>query len=185
MRHLPAFLLLAVVAECTVFPLAATASPSPDEDRINLWPVMYKRGGQLSILGPVFSISDENFSFRPFFAVNSESGKRIRVLYPLSEFNPGSGPNWIGPYLWGPGYNMLIPAWSHRKEGENHSFWVLWPLIRKKEWNDTRIWWAGPIVGTLSDLDRTAPPVSVSSGGSIAKSKRPTAVPSSISCSFP
>ena len=150
------------------------AAAASDDDRINLWPVLYKKGGQLSVLGPLFVLSDDNVALRPLFAVNTEEGKRIRILYPLSEFNPGSQPNWIGPWWWGDDYRVLFPLFWHvgepfepggtglnalvplywiRRVGDNHSLWAPWPLARNTHWNGKHTWWVGPLAGGVEDAE--------------------------------
>lgn len=73
-------------------------SPFEDEassERVNLWPIAYRSGDELSVLWPLFDIDSRGFALRPLVAKDEGSWS---VLFPLASFDTDAGDGWIGPF---------------------------------------------------------------------------------------
>jgi hypothetical protein len=147
MRHALLALALSCLTVSAQEPSSAgPAKPAPRvEDRLNLWPLLYIDGDEVSVLAPIFRRTDDSVALRPIFAWNS-SRQRLRVLYPLMEFNFAAGDGFVFPVFWGNDYtvgfplywdfreangrtNTLLPVWYYSREGADRSWWAAFGLI--------------------------------------------------------
>lgn len=83
------------------------------EERINLWPMMYKQGDTLHVLGPIVKVAPDNVAVRPLIAVNTQNDLRLRVLYPLAELNAGPASSWIFSFFWGEHHRVVFPFFHY------------------------------------------------------------------------
>ena len=95
-------------------------------DRVNLWPLLYYRDPALSVLWPIFEVTDDHTAIRPLFSVyNKTEDKPIyNVLWPLTHFDTKNKNGHIFPVFWGksqcaagPGcsreYCVIFPLYWH------------------------------------------------------------------------
>ena len=70
-----------------------------DSERVNLWPLAYRSGDELSVLWPLFDVDQRGFALRPIVAKDESSWS---VLFPLAAFDTDAGEGWVGPFysLW-------------------------------------------------------------------------------------
>ena len=68
---------------------------SPASDRINLWPLAYHNGSEISVLWPLFDVDQRGFALRPLMA---KDGSGYSILFPLASFDTDAGEGWIGPF---------------------------------------------------------------------------------------
>ena len=124
----------------------------PAEQRVNGWPVVYYRDPALSVLWPIFELTDDHTAVRPLFSVYGldRSNREYNVLWPLAQFDRQSGDSRIFPLFWGSnhfvgfplywhfdepwgakgGTDALLPFWTVNRKGTNElSAWALWPLV--------------------------------------------------------
>lgn len=144
--------------------------------RVNLWPVLYMRDGTVHLLGPVVKVAENDVAVRPLFAVNTEQERRVRILYPLSEFNAGNKGSWVFPLFWGEdhrvafpfywrfdepyaetgsGYHGIPPFYSYYRKGDRYSLYAPWPFVRVSDWGDKKVRRAWPIYGEYETVRRT------------------------------
>jgi len=107
-----------------------TAYTGPVEDRVNLWPLGYYREPALSVLWPLFSLTDDHLAVRPFYSQYRQKGAladydEFNLLWPLCQFDTLHHRHRIFPAFWGDnGSFALFPlVFRHR-----HSF-TLFPLV--------------------------------------------------------
>lgn len=106
----------------------------PAEDRINLWPLVYYRDPALSVLWPVFELSDEHFAARPVFSVygTNASTREYNIVWPWAQIRPGRD-SWAFPAFWGRDYAVVFPLYWHygnpfSERGGTDALIPLWAL---------------------------------------------------------
>jgi hypothetical protein len=134
----------------------------PAEQRINVWPAFYYREPALSVLWPVFELTDDHAAVRPLFSVYGldRNLHEYNVLWPLAQFDQRSGNNRIFPLCWGEDYRVLFPFYWHYDQpwgaqGGLDSLFPLWWLDRKESdhFNLSSPW---PLVHVWSNQKRDA-----------------------------
>ncbi len=141
----------------------------PAEDRVNLWPLLYYRNPALSVLWPVFELTEDHAAVRPLFSVyrRQEERKEYNILWPLAQFDRHLANNRIFPVYWGDDYAAVFPLYWHidtpfadkadgvdalfplwfysRQRDDDYSFHLLWPLYNCKHDGDTQGWRLWPL----------------------------------------
>lgn len=131
----------------------------PIEERISVWPLFYYREPAVSVLWPVFELTEDHAAVRPLFSVYGldETNQEYNVLWPLIQFNQRSAESHVFPIFWGKDYSTVFPLYWHsgepfgpkggsdtlfplwhlsRKDSERFNLYSPWPLIRF--WADTK-----------------------------------------------
>ena len=129
----------------------------PVEDRVNVWPAFYYREPALSVLWPLFEMTDDHVAVRPLFSIYGldQTNHQYNVLWPLTEFDRRTDDNWTFPVFWGESHFVLFPLYWHYgqpwgSEGGTDSLFPLWILSRKE--NDRfSLWSPWPLAYTWSD----------------------------------
>ncbi|MBL7016286.1 MAG: hypothetical protein ISR84_01875 [Kiritimatiellales bacterium] len=85
-------------------------------DRVNLWPVLYYRDPALSILWPIFELTDDHTAVRPLFSVYNKTEEKpvYNVLWPFLRFDTKNENNRIFPVFWGK--NRCVSGCNYNKE---------------------------------------------------------------------
>ena len=111
-------------------------------DRVNLWPILYYRDPALSILWPIFEITDDHTAVRPLFSVYNKTEKKpvYNVLWPFIRFDTKNENNHIFPVFWGKNrcvtgrqcnreYCVIAPLYAHLNDPfAGHGKSILFPL---------------------------------------------------------
>lgn len=116
------------------------------EDRVNLWPIAYYREPALSVLWPIFSLTDDHLAIRPIYSQYRQDGKdsdydEFNFLWPICQFDTKHDEHRIFPLFWGDGNFDLFPLlwWRFDKS------FTLFPLVWWKK-NDyfhvLPLWWS-------------------------------------------
>jgi hypothetical protein len=131
----------------------------PAEQRVNVWPAFYYREPALSVLWPVFELTEDHAAVRPLFSVYGldRPNQQYNVLWPLAQFDRQTGDNRIVPLFWGDDYRVLFPLYWHfgapwgapggfdslfplwmlsRHESKHFDLYSPWPLVRF--WSDQK-----------------------------------------------
>jgi hypothetical protein len=133
----------------------------PVEQRVNVWPAFYYREPAVSILWPMFELTDDHAAVRPLWSVygldRTNHGYQYNVLWPLAQFDLQTGDSHVFPLFWGDdcfvlfplywhggqpfdlgkGYDSLFPLWIfNRGESNRFSLYTPWPLVHV--WSDPR-----------------------------------------------
>ena len=116
------------------------------EDRVNLWPIGYYREPALSVLWPLFSLTDDHLAIRPLYSQYRQGGKdsdynEFNFLWPLCRFDIKHHKHRVFPFYWGDRHVGLFPLASWRF-GESAS---LFPIVwwKKDEYFDVfPFWWS-------------------------------------------
>ncbi len=155
--------------------LDTLADKAPNRERLNLWPIVYVSEEGFHAFGPIVKVSDDNFSLRPLFAVNTARHPRIRVLYPLSEINVGGDYNWIFPFFWGDnhrvafpfywrfdqpysgayGYHGILPLYSLSRRKDYVSLYAPWPFVHYKNSPSKQVRRIWPLYGHTETPEST------------------------------
>ncbi|MGO9587083.1 MAG: hypothetical protein ACLP2Y_12880 [Limisphaerales bacterium] len=121
------------------------------EDRVNVWPAFYYREPALSVLWPLFEMTDDHVAVRPLFSVYGldQTNHQYNVLWPLTELDRRTDDNWTFPVFWGDSYFVLFPLYWHYgeplgNEGGSDSLFPLWILSRKEN-NRFSLWRPWPL----------------------------------------
>ncbi|GEM_PF-1980940 len=94
-----------------------------DSERVQVWPLVYRRDASLSVLWPLFETTDDHYGIRPFWSVyNLDRGgdeREYNVLWPLSQFDFRYNEHRVFPCFWGGAsgdrYFVLFPeVWWFR-----------------------------------------------------------------------
>ena len=128
-------------------PAAPTPVPAPAlQDRLNLWPLLYIDGDELSVLAPIYRQDSQQVALRPLFSWHSGK-KRLRVLYPLAQFEFARNEWFVFPFYRGPDYTVAFPLyWDFRSpKGRTNWFFPLWAYERTE--NAWKGWTALGLVG--------------------------------------
>ena len=130
-----------------------TATAELDTDRINLWPVFYKRASDVSVLWPMVAVNDDGNGVYPFYSYYYSN--EFNVLWPMSSFSLEEGggsrvlntywddeeltvfpfffkdeDSWLALLVAGAGtnewYSVMPPMWIH---WYNDDAWFLLPAM--------------------------------------------------------
>ncbi len=124
----------------------------PAEQRVNGWPLLYYRAPALSVLWPVFELTDDHAAVRPLFSVYGldESTREYNVLWPLAQFDRRKGESHVFPVFWASNHFVLFPAYWHfgHPWGTNGGTDALFPLwiVKRKDTNELGVWALWPLV---------------------------------------
>lgn len=91
-------LALVLAASCQTADRLWRVSPFDEEaasERVNLWPLAYRSGDELSVLWPLFDVDSRGFALRPLVA---KDGSAWSVLFVLASFDTDAGEGWAGPF---------------------------------------------------------------------------------------
>jgi hypothetical protein len=142
----------------------------PAEERVNVWPAFYYREPALSVLWPLFELTDDHVAVRPVFSVYrlDQPNHQYNVLWPLAQFDRRTDDSWTFPVFWSDSHFVLFPLYWHygepwgnaggsdslfplwilsRKENDRFSLWSPWPLMRF--WSDQKDHTDGSLVFPL------------------------------------
>ncbi len=157
--------------------------PGADERRVNLWPLAYSREPALSVLWPVFELTEEHVALRPLFSAYGDTERywEYNLLWPLCQTDTRSDDHRVFPYFWGSEkrgdgrqsyhalfpllwhkedeYHALFPLWAYnqeslRDESLSRDLWLLWPLLRRHTSAEVFEWHAG-LFGRYADTRGT------------------------------
>lgn len=154
------------------------ASSAAADDRINLWPLLYKEPGKLSILWPIYEKKPDGFAVRPLFGI-WQNGREYDVLWPLGNFDGVAGEYRFFPFFWSKGHFTAFPLIYHakndftfvlpfmgtgggskrrfitilpplyfRREGPAGRTDVLWPIFNVKTGSEEKGWRVAPLFGS-------------------------------------
>lgn len=127
----------------------------PAENRVNVWPLFYYRDPALSVLWPVFELTEDHAAVRPLFSVYDldQPKHEYNVLWPLVQIDQNAGAGRIFPWFWGRDGYALFPLYWHQGEpfgaaGGCDTLFPLWMLNRKSTnyfnlyspWPLARVW---------------------------------------------
>jgi hypothetical protein len=134
----------------------------PVEQRVNVWPAFYYREPALSVLWPLFEMTDDHAAVRPLFSVYGldQTNHQYNVLWPLAQFDRRTDDNWTFPVFWSDSHFVLFPLYWHYGEpwgngGGSDSLFPLW-LLNRKENGRFGIWSPWPLVYFWSDQTNKA-----------------------------
>ena len=130
--------------------------------RVPLWPLMYYREPALSVLWPLFELSDTHVALRPFFSVEGLDQKQqvYNVLWPLAQIDNQTGHHYVFPLVWWgqpegeEDYTTLFPLYWHKgdpywgKDGHDR-FFPLWWIDRWSYGEDQQgysAYFLGPLI---------------------------------------
>ena len=129
----------------------------PAEQRVNAWPLLYYRDPALSVLWPMFELTDDHAAVRPFFSVYGldHNNREYNVLWPLAQFDRQSRENHILPVYWSSNHFVVFPLYWHYGQpwgtnGGSDSFFPLWVLNRKGS-DKLSVWALWPLVHHARD----------------------------------
>ncbi|MGO8839266.1 MAG: hypothetical protein ACLQQ0_17775, partial [Limisphaerales bacterium] len=129
----------------------------PVEDRVNIWPAFYYREPALSVLWPLFEMTDDYVAVRPLFSVYGldQTNHQYNVLWPLAQFDRRTDDSWTFPVFWSDSHFVLFPLYWHYgqpwgSEGGADSLFPLWILSRKEN-ERSDLWSPWPLVYFWSD----------------------------------
>lgn len=77
------------------------------DDRINIWPFLYKEGNFTSAMWPFIDMDPYGIAVRPFY---NQEGNEYSVMFPLSAWNPVKGDGWAALYYWNRAQGMYGAA---------------------------------------------------------------------------
>ena len=146
----------------------------PAEDRVNLWPILYYHDPALSVLWPVFEVTDDHFAVRPIYSVYGldEPHQVHNFLWPIGEFDFDKRHYRVFPFFWRPdradeeGYFTWFPfVWLHPDFGGVFPFYLaywekgrpdlsvhaLWPILHYRDGWGTEGWRVWPFYGRYHD----------------------------------
>ncbi len=116
------------------------------EDRVNLWPIGYYREPALSVLWPLFSLTDDHLAVRPVYSQYRQGGKdsgydEFNFLWPFCQFDTKHDEHRIFPLYWGDKHVDLFPLvwWRFDKS------FTLFPLAwwkKDRYFNVFPLWWS-------------------------------------------
>ncbi len=121
----------------------------PAEQRVNGWPLVYYRDPALSVLWPVFELTDDHAAVRPVFSVYGldRANREYNVLWPLAQFDFHTRDHHVFPVFWGDDHRVAFPLYWHFDSGMNRgwtdSLFPLW-VVRKRGTNELSVWAAWP-----------------------------------------
>jgi hypothetical protein len=72
-------------------PLAGGESAAESGERLNVWPVVYYQEPNLSVVWPIFEITDDHFAIRPLFSIYKldTPGREYNFIWPLVSWEVG------------------------------------------------------------------------------------------------
>ena len=144
------------------------------EDRVNLWPLAYYREPALSVLWPMFSVTDDHVAFRPFYTQVRQNGRggdfdEFNFLWPYGQLDTLHGSGRVPPFFWDTDSWSVFPLYWHTStsdmlfplfgdfRGSKHTQWYLAGLAgytsKSSEWKS----WLFPLLYLDSDGDFLSP----------------------------
>jgi len=127
------------------------------EERVNIWPAFYYREPALSVLWPIFELTDDHLAVRPLFSVYGldQANHQYNVLWPLAQFDRRTDDGWTFPVFWSDSHFVFFPLYWHYGEpwgngGGSDSLFPLWILSRKEN-DHLGLWSPWPLVRFWSD----------------------------------
>ena len=116
------------------------------EDRVNLWPIGYYREPALSVLWPIFSLTDDHLAVRPIYSQYRQGEKsagydEFNFIWPLCQFDTKHDEHRIFPLFWGDRHVDFFPLvwWRYGKS------FTLFPLAwwkKDRYCNVFPLWWS-------------------------------------------
>jgi hypothetical protein len=79
-----------------------------ERERINLWPLLYRRPGFTSVLWPLADFDKNGMAIRPFYV---QDKNEYSILFPLSGWNPVNGDGWVFTGYWNKNANGIFPLY--------------------------------------------------------------------------
>lgn len=141
----------------------------PVEQRVNVWPAFYYREPALSVLWPLFELTDDHTAVRPLLSIygldRTNHAYQYNVLWPLAQFDLQTEDSRVFPLFWGDdyftlfplywhggqpfslgkGYDSLFPLWVLNRGASNRfSLFSPWPLVRV--WSEPKRQMSGSMV---------------------------------------
>lgn len=123
MKLLPFALCSVVFAGCATSQMKSTPFYTGEaavytgriEDRVNMWPIGYYREPALSVIWPIFSMTDDHLAVRPLYSQYRHMGGRgpydeFNFLWPLCQFDARDGHSRFFPFFWGDDYFDVFPT---------------------------------------------------------------------------
>lgn len=178
-----AFLLMVACSGCMTTAMKGTPfytgeyskRVGPADQRVNLWPVCYYRDPALSVIWPVFELTDDHTAVRPVFSVYGldQTNREYNFLWPYAQVDRQSGDNHFFPFFWSKkhtvvfpvywhyghlhgtnvGTDSLFPVWWMHREGTN-KLTVLSPWPIAGVWHDTKMGETGGMILPLCWYDK-------------------------------
>lgn len=153
-RLIPIVLLVAAVAGCATSSMKSTPFYSGSErvytgkpeDRVNLWPIGYYREPALSVLWPLFSLTDDHLAVRPIYSQYRQDGKdsgydEFNFLWPFCQFDTKHDEHRIFPLYWGDKHVDLFPLVWWRFDKSFTFFPLAW-WKKDRYFNVFPLWWS-------------------------------------------
>ena len=153
-RLIPIAALMAVIAGCASPQMKSTPFYSGSErvytgkpeDRVNLWPIGYYREPALSVLWPIFSLTDDHLAIRPLYSQYRQGGKdspydEFNFAWPLCQFDTKRDEHRIFPLFWGDGHVDLFPLVWWRFDRSFTLFPLAW-WKKDRYFNVFPLWWS-------------------------------------------
>ena len=116
------------------------------ENRVNLWPVGYYREPALSVLWPLFSLTDDHLAVRPIYSQYRQGGKdsgydEFNFIWPFCQFDTKHDEHRIFPFYWGDGHVDFFPLvwWRFNK---SFTFFPLAWWKKDRYCNVFPLWWS-------------------------------------------
>ena len=116
------------------------------EDRVNLWPIGYYREPALSVLWPLFSLTDDHLAIRPLYSQYRQGGKdsdynEFNFLWPFCQFDTKHHKHRVFPFYWGDRHVGLFPIASWRFGKSARLFPIVW-WEKDRCFNVFPLWWS-------------------------------------------
>ena len=153
-RLIPIVLLTATVTGCATSQMKSTPFYSGSErvytgkleDRVNLWPIGYYREPALSVLWPLFSLTDDHLAVRPIYSQYRQEGKdsgydEFNFLWPFCQFDTKHDEHRIFPLYWGDKHVDLFPLVWWRFDKSFTFFPLAW-WKKDRYFNVFPLWWS-------------------------------------------
>ena len=155
MKRLMPFVLLAMVLTgCATSQMKSTPFYSGSErvytgkpeDRVNLWPIGYYREPALSVLWPLFSLTDDHLAVRPIYSQYRQGGKgsgydEFNFIWPFCQFDTKHDEHRIFPLYWGDGHVDFFPLVWWRFDKSFTFFPLAW-WKKDRYCNVFPLWWS-------------------------------------------
>ena len=153
-RLIPIVLLATTVTGCATSQMKSTPFYSGSErvytgrveDRVNLWPFAYYREPALSVLWPLFSLTDDHLAVRPIYSQFRQDGKgsgydEFNFIWPFCQFDTKHDEHRIFPLFWGDKHVDLFPLVWWRFDKSFTFFPLAW-WKKDRYCNVFPLWWS-------------------------------------------
>ena len=153
-RLIPIVLLATTVTGCATSQMKSTPFYSGSErvytgrveDRVNLWPFAYYREPALSVLWPIFSLTDDHMAVRPIYSQYKQTGRpgdydEFNFLWPFCQFDTKHDEHRIFPLFWGDKHVDLFPLVWWRFDKSFTFFPLAW-WKKDRYCNVFPLWWS-------------------------------------------